>query len=67
MNWVETRKGWNQREKKHLRYLKSGVVICGCLEAAVQGAGFGHSLFVWLVPDGWCWFVLRKKLLLAGG
>jgi hypothetical protein len=19
------------------------------------------SLFVWLVPDGWCWFVLREK------
>jgi hypothetical protein len=19
------------------------------------------SLFVWLVADGWCWFVLREK------
>jgi hypothetical protein len=20
-----------------------------------------ESLFVWLVADGWCWFVLREK------
>jgi hypothetical protein len=20
-----------------------------------------NSLFVWLVVDGWCWFVLREK------
>jgi hypothetical protein len=28
-----------------------------------------YSLFVWLVADGWCWFVLRKKYcwLVAGG
>jgi hypothetical protein len=28
-----------------------------------------HSLFVWLVADGWCWFVLREKYcwLVAGG
>jgi hypothetical protein len=25
-----------------------------------------NSLFVWLVADGWCWFVLRGKVLLAG-
>jgi hypothetical protein len=29
-----------------------------------------NSLFVWLVVDGWCWFVLREKyswwLLVAG-
>jgi hypothetical protein len=27
------------------------------------------SLFVWLVVDGWCWFVLREKYcwLVAGG
>jgi hypothetical protein len=27
------------------------------------------SLFVWLVADGWCWFVLRVKYcwLIAGG
>jgi hypothetical protein len=27
------------------------------------------SLFVWLVADGWCWFVLREKYcwLLADG
>jgi hypothetical protein len=27
------------------------------------------SLFVWLVADGWCWFVLREKCwwLVAGG
>jgi hypothetical protein len=26
-------------------------------------------MFVWLVVDGWCWFVLREKYcwLLAGG
>jgi hypothetical protein len=22
-----------------------------------------ESLFVWLVADGWCWFVLREVLL----
>jgi hypothetical protein len=28
-----------------------------------------NGLFVWLVADGWCWFVLRKKYcwLVAGG
>jgi hypothetical protein len=27
------------------------------------------SLFVWLVADGWCWFVVREKYcwLVAGG
>jgi hypothetical protein len=27
------------------------------------------SLFVWLVADGWCWFVLKEKYcwLIAGG
>jgi hypothetical protein len=27
------------------------------------------GLFVWLVVDGWCWFVLREKYcwLVAGG
>jgi hypothetical protein len=27
------------------------------------------SLFVWLVADGWCWFVLREKYrwLVASG
>jgi hypothetical protein len=27
------------------------------------------DLFVWLVADGWCWFVLREKYcwLVAGG
>jgi hypothetical protein len=27
------------------------------------------GLFVWLVADGWCWFVLREKYccLVAGG
>jgi hypothetical protein len=27
------------------------------------------SLFVWLVVDGWCWFVLREKYcwLIVGG
>jgi hypothetical protein len=27
------------------------------------------SLFVWLVADGWCWFVLREKYcwLIVGG
>jgi hypothetical protein len=23
--------------------------------------GWIRSLFVWLVADGWCWFVLREK------
>jgi hypothetical protein len=29
----------------------------------------GNSLFVRLVADGWCWFVLREKYywLVAGG
>jgi hypothetical protein len=28
-----------------------------------------HALFVWLVADGWCWFVLREKYcwLVVGG
>jgi hypothetical protein len=28
-----------------------------------------NSRFVWLVADGWCWFVLREKYcwLVAGG
>jgi hypothetical protein len=28
-----------------------------------------YSLFVWLVADGWCWYVLREKYcwLVAGG
>jgi hypothetical protein len=28
-----------------------------------------QSLFVWLVADGWCWFILREKYcwLVAGG
>jgi hypothetical protein len=28
-----------------------------------------NSLFVWLVADDWCWFVLREKYrwLIAGG
>jgi hypothetical protein len=21
-----------------------------------------HSLFGWLVADGWCWFVLKKSI-----
>jgi hypothetical protein len=27
------------------------------------------SLFIWLVADGWCWFILREKYcwLVAGG
>jgi hypothetical protein len=27
------------------------------------------TLFIWLVADGWCWFVLREKYcwLVAGG
>jgi hypothetical protein len=28
-------------------------------ETAFVGAEF--SLFVWLVADGWCWFVLTEK------
>jgi hypothetical protein len=33
------------------------------------GATLATSLFVWLVADGWCWFVLREKYcwLVAGG
>jgi hypothetical protein len=28
-----------------------------------------YGLFVWLVADGWCWFVLKEKYcwLVAGG
>jgi hypothetical protein len=31
--------------------------------------GWIRSLFVWLVADGWCWFVLRETYcyLIAGG
>jgi hypothetical protein len=33
------------------------------------GGDLSHSLFGWLVADGWCWFVLREKYcwLVAGG
>jgi hypothetical protein len=36
-----------------------------CVPAPPQVFG----LFVWLVADGWCWFVLREKYcwLIAGG
>jgi hypothetical protein len=27
----------------------------------VRELGVIYSLFVWLVTDGWCWFVLREK------
>jgi hypothetical protein len=34
-----------------------------------QHAYIHLRLFVWLVADGWCWFVLREKYcwLVAGG
>jgi hypothetical protein len=37
-----------------------------CTERVVQES---CTLFVWLVADGWCWFVLREKYcwLVAGG
>jgi hypothetical protein len=40
-----------------------GVRLSGCKKNSRL------SLFVWLVADGWCWFVLREKycLLVAGG
>jgi hypothetical protein len=28
--------------------------------------GIRPNPFVWLVADGWCWFVLREKVLLVG-
>jgi hypothetical protein len=28
---------------------------------ATSGRVEPHGLFVWLVADGWCWFILRKK------
>jgi hypothetical protein len=33
----------------------------GDLEPLMNGGGAAASLFVWLVADGWCWFVLREK------
>jgi hypothetical protein len=38
-----------------------------CREVRAGISAF-RSLFVWLVADGWCWFVLREKywLLVAG-
>jgi hypothetical protein len=39
------------------------------LLVAYQKSITAISLFVWLVADGWCWFVLRGKYywLIAGG
>jgi hypothetical protein len=44
-----------------------GVAWRGVRPAPARGVGREPgSLFVWLVADGWCWFVLREKVLLAG-
>jgi hypothetical protein len=36
---------------------------------SVRSSNRSNSLFVWLVADGWCWFVLREKYcwLVVGG
>jgi hypothetical protein len=38
------------------------------LGLAKRGKGY-HNLFIWLVADDWCWFVLREKYcwLVVGG
>jgi hypothetical protein len=47
-----------------------GLIWIASVQFDAGGTRFtGHSLFVWLVADGWCWFVLREKYcwLVAGG
>jgi hypothetical protein len=59
-------------------YLAGDLVMSASILSAGQGLSMGTcrllkqintSLFVWLVADGWCWFVLREKYcwLVAGG
>jgi hypothetical protein len=45
------------------------VFVCVCVRPAIVALVLVCSLFVWLVADGWCWFVLREKYywLVAGG
>jgi hypothetical protein len=59
----------------HNYLLVTSCVIYGCLSVYVLfnfyalTFGVACSLFVWMVADGWCWFVLREKYcwLVAGG
>jgi hypothetical protein len=46
-----------------------GVPLVGVVAMVVFSMVENESLFVWLVADGWCWFVLREKYywLIAGG
>jgi hypothetical protein len=39
------------------------------LASITRQKNYAQSLFVWLVPDGWCRFALREKYcwLVAGG
>jgi hypothetical protein len=55
----------NLREKEGSRY----HVIQSKLRRSLIVFNWICSLFVWLVADGWCWFVLREKYcwLVAGG
>jgi hypothetical protein len=45
----------------------SGASASNSVESAATEAT-NITLFVWLVADGWCWFVLREKYcwLVAG-
>jgi hypothetical protein len=50
----------------HLHHLEEW---CSKLPLKTNQLPVTNSLFVWLVVDGWCWFVLREKYcwLFAGG
>jgi hypothetical protein len=46
-----------------------GLKLTSCRRRFAQLIFHDFGLFVWLVADGWCWFVLREKYcwLVAGG
>jgi hypothetical protein len=54
---------------------KLSFVICNTRHVCVSSAQYDRYVqysaneLVWLVADGWCWFVLREKYcwLVAGG
>jgi hypothetical protein len=50
-----------------LQHILEGCI--GAHQTILRGCAGDQSLFVRLVADGWCWFVLREKYcwLVAGG
>jgi hypothetical protein len=52
-------------QQYHLAILNAGIIFF----KKTSWWWSEHSLFGWLVADGWCWFVLREEYcwLVAGG